>query len=67
MKTKVLADWYAGLEPRLGLAVEMAQATAFAGAPEALLELPGQVEAVTDEDLRRATAWLSTRGHARRS
>ena len=36
----------------------MAQATAFAGAPEALLELPGQVEAVTTDDLRRAAAWL---------
>ncbi len=59
VKTKVLADWYAGLEPFLGLAVEMAQATAFAGAPEALLGLPGQVEAVSGDDLRRAAAWLA--------
>ena len=63
VKTKVLADWYAGLEPRLGLAVELAQATAFAGAPGALLDLPGQVEAVTSDDLRRAAAWLAP--HAR--
>jgi zinc protease len=63
VKTKVLADSYAGLEPRLGLAVELAQAAAFAGAPEALLELPGQVESVTADDLRRAAAWLAP--HAR--
>lgn len=59
VKTKVLADWYAGLEPRLGLAVEAAQATAFDGGPEALLALPGEVEAVTAEDLGRAAAWLA--------
>ena len=59
VKTKVLADTYAGLEPRLGLAVELAQAVAFAGRPEALQELPGQVEAVTSGDLRRAAAWLA--------
>ncbi|MFN7990454.1 MAG: pitrilysin family protein [Thermoanaerobaculia bacterium] len=59
VKTKVLADWYAGLEPRLGLAVELAQAAAFAGDPAALLALPGEVEAVTSGDLRRAAAWLA--------
>ncbi len=64
VKTKVLADWYAGLEPRLGLAVELAQATAFAGEPGALLELPGQVEAVAAADLRRAAAWLAPEARA---
>jgi predicted Zn-dependent peptidase len=59
VKTKVLADWYAGLEPRLGLAVEMAQSIAFAGTAEALLALPAEVEAVTADDLRRAAAWLA--------
>ena len=59
VKTKVLADWYAGLEPRLGLAVELAQAAAFAGDPAALLALPGEVEAVTSDDLRSAAAWLA--------
>ncbi len=59
VRTKVLADFYAGLEPRLGLAVELAQATAFAGRPEALLEVPAAVEAVTSDDLRRAAAWLA--------
>ncbi len=58
MKTKVLTDWYAGLEPRLGLAVELAQAAAFAGSPAALLDLPRQIDSVTDEDLRRAAGWL---------
>ncbi len=63
-KTKVLADWYAGLEPRLGLAVEMAQSAAFAGQPEALLDLPGEVEEVTADDLRRAAAWLAPEARA---
>ncbi len=59
VKTKVLADTWAGLEPRLGLAIELAQAAAIAGAPEALLELPGLVEAVSPGDLCRAAAWLA--------
>ena len=59
VKTKVLADWYAGLEPRLGLAVEIAQAVAFAGDPAALLAFPAEVEAVTAADLRRASEWLA--------
>ncbi len=59
VKTKVLADTWAGLEPRLGLAIELAQATAIAGAPEALLDLPRLVEAVSSSDLRRASAWLA--------
>ena len=59
VKTKVLTDWYAGLEPRLGLAVEMAQAVAFAGDPAALLAFPAEVEAVGADDLRRAAAWLA--------
>jgi predicted Zn-dependent peptidase len=64
VKTKVLADWYAGLEPRLGLAVEMAQATAFAGRPDALLAFPAEVESVTSTDLRRAAAWLAPEARA---
>ena len=64
VKTKVLADFYAGLEPRLGLAVELAQATAFAGRPEGLLEVPPAVEAVTSADLRRAVAWLAPENRA---
>jgi predicted Zn-dependent peptidase len=64
VKTKVLADWYGGLEPRLGLAVELAQATAFAGAPGALLSFPAEVEAVSTEDLRRAAAWLAPEARA---
>jgi predicted Zn-dependent peptidase len=64
VKTKVLADFYAGLESRLGLAVELAQATAFAGRPEALLEVPAAVEAATSADLRRAAAWLAPEGRA---
>jgi predicted Zn-dependent peptidase len=59
VRTKILADWYAGLEPRLGLAVEMAQATAFDGRPDGLLDFPLRVEAVSPESLRRATAWLA--------
>ncbi|HQP85698.1 MAG TPA: pitrilysin family protein [Thermoanaerobaculia bacterium] len=59
VKTKVLADTWAGLEPRLGLAIELAQATAIAGNPEALLDLPRLVEAVTSDDLRRAAEWLA--------
>ncbi len=64
VKTKVLADFYAGLEPLLGLAVELAQAAAFAGRPEALLEVPAAVEAVTSDDLRRAAAWLAPEARA---
>jgi len=64
VKTKVLADTYAGLEPRLGLAVETAQATAFAGDPAALLALPGEIEAVTSADLSRAAAWLAPEARA---
>ena len=64
VKTKVLADFYAGLEPRLGLAVELAQATAFAGRPEALLALPSEVEAVTSGDLARAAVWLAPQARA---
>jgi predicted Zn-dependent peptidase len=64
VKTKVLTDWYGGLEPRLGLAVEMAQATAFAGTPEALLAFPGEVGSVTASDLRRAAAWLVPQARA---
>jgi predicted Zn-dependent peptidase len=64
VKTKVLTDWYAGLEPRLGLAVELAQAVAFSGAPEALLALPGQIDAVTGDELRRSAAWLDPRTRA---
>ncbi|MHB1044395.1 MAG: M16 family metallopeptidase [Thermoanaerobaculia bacterium] len=64
VKTKVLADTWAGLEPRLGLAIELAQATAIAGAPEALLDLPLLVEAVSSNDLRRAAAWLAPEGRA---
>jgi len=59
VKTKVLADTWAGLEPRLGLAIELAQAAAIAGAPEALLDLPRLVEAVSPGDLSRAAAWLA--------
>ena len=59
VKTKVLADTWAVLEPRLGFAIEVAQATAIAGRPEALLELPPRVEAVSGDDLRRAAAWLA--------
>ena len=59
VRTKILADWYAGLEPRLGLAVEMAQATAFDGRPDGLLDFPRRVEAVSAEALRRAAAWLA--------
>lgn len=59
VKTKVLADTWAGLEPRLGLAIELAQAAAIAGTPEALLDLPRLVEAVSSGDLRRAAAWLA--------
>ena len=58
VKTKILADWYANLESRLGLSVELAQATAFDGRPDGLLEFPKRVEAVTGADLRRAAAWL---------
>ena len=64
VKTKVLADFYAGLEPRLGLAVELAQAAAFAVRPEALLEVPAAVEAVTSGDLRRAARWLAPEARA---
>ena len=64
VKTKVLADWYAGLEPRLGLAVELAQATAFAGDPGALLAFPAEVEAVASADLARAASWLAPSARA---
>lgn len=64
VKTKVLADLYAGLEPRLGLAVELAQAAAFAGRPEALLDVPREVEAVSSADLARAAGWLAPEARA---
>jgi zinc protease len=64
VRTKILADWYAGLEPRLGLAVEMAQATAFDGRPDGLLDFPRRVEAVSSESLGRAAAWLSPAARA---
>ncbi len=59
VKTKILADWYGNLEPRLGLAVELAQAAAFAEDPAALLAFPAEVEAVGAADLRRVAAWLA--------
>jgi zinc protease len=58
VKTKILADWYANLESRLGLSVELAQAIAFDGRPDGLLVFPKRVEAVTGADVRRAAAWL---------
>ena len=64
VKTKILADWYANLESRLGLSVELAQATAFDGRPDGLLEFPKRVEAVTSADVRRATKWLAPAARA---
>jgi len=64
VKTKIRADWYAGLESRLGLSAELAQATAFDGRPDGLLEFPRRVEAVTPEDLRRAASWLAPAARA---
>jgi zinc protease len=64
VKSKILADWYSGLEPRIGLAVEMAQAAAFDGRPDALAEVPRRIEAVSPEDLARAAAWLVPRSRA---
>jgi len=64
VKTKILADWYANLEPRLGLSVELAQATAFDGRPDGVLDFPRRVEAVASADLRRATAWLAPAARA---
>ena len=58
VKTKILADWYANLESRLGLSAELAQATAFDGGPDGLLRFPDRVEAVTGADVRRAASWL---------
>ncbi|HQR46644.1 MAG TPA: pitrilysin family protein [Thermoanaerobaculia bacterium] len=64
VKTKILADWYANLESRLGLSAELAQATAFDGRPDGLLEFPKRVEAVTGADVRRAAAWLAPSARA---
>jgi len=64
VKTKILADWYANLESRLGFSVELAQATAFDGRPDGLLDFPRRVEAVTGADVRRAAAWLLPSGRA---
>ncbi|MFI5180713.1 MAG: M16 family metallopeptidase [Thermoanaerobaculia bacterium] len=64
VKTKILADWYSGLESRLGLSVELAQATSFDGRPDGLLDFPRRVEAVTAADVRRATSWLAPAARA---
>ncbi len=64
VKTKILADWYSGLESRLGLSVELAQAVAFDGRPDGMLDFPRRVEAVTSADVRRATAWLAPSARA---
>ena len=64
VKTKILADWYANLESRFGLSMELAQAIAFDGRPDGFLEFPRRVEAVTGKDVRRAAAWLVPSGRA---
>jgi len=65
VKTRLRTQFVAALESRLDLAVEMAQATAFDGRPQALLELPGRVEALTSGDVRRAAAaWLDAPSRA---
>ncbi len=64
VKTKVLADWYGGLESRLGLAVELAEASAFGGHAGSLCGVPSLVEAVSPEELSRAAAWLAPAARA---
>ena len=64
VKTKILADWYANLESRLGLSVELAQATAFDGRPDGLFEFPRRVEAVTPADVWGVTSWLAPSARA---
>ncbi len=64
VQTKILADWYAALESRLGLSVELAQAVAFDGRPDGLLDLPRRVEAVTPADVKRAASWLAPEARA---
>jgi predicted Zn-dependent peptidase len=53
------AGLYGSLESRLDLAVELAQAAAFDGTPDGLLEMPERIEAVAPDDLSRAAAWLT--------
>ncbi|MGE5346858.1 MAG: M16 family metallopeptidase [Acidithiobacillales bacterium] len=64
IKTKVLADWYSGLESRVGLAVELAEATAFGGRADTLCDIPSRVEEVSPEELSRAAAWLAPAARA---
>jgi predicted Zn-dependent peptidase len=64
VKAKILADWYSGLESRLGLAQELALTTAFDGRPDGLLDFPRRVEAVTSADVRRAAGWLAPSARA---
>ncbi|HEV8268172.1 MAG TPA: insulinase family protein, partial [Thermoanaerobaculia bacterium] len=59
LKTRILAALYAGMESRMELAVELAEATAFDGAPDGLLTLPARIAAVTPNDVKRAASWLS--------
>ncbi len=64
VKTKVLADWYTGLESRVGLAVELAEASAFGGRADSLRDVPRRVEAVSPEELSLAAAWLTPAARA---
>ena len=64
-KTKVVSAYLSSLESRLERSLEVAQATAFDGAPGAVNELPARVEAVTSEDLSRAASgWLRSEQRA---
>lgn len=58
-RTKVVSGYLSALESRPERALEVAQATAFDGVPDAVDAFPSRVEGVTGEDLARAaTGWL---------
>ncbi|WP_257305323.1 M16 family metallopeptidase [Geothrix campi] len=59
-KTKMLADFYAGLEIPLSRADALAKAQALWGSAAQLNEIPGLIEGVTADDLKRVAATYLT-------
>ncbi len=62
-RTKMVSDFYAGLETPLGRADALAKSQALWGSAEALNTIPALIEGVTPADLKRVAATYFTRAN----
>ncbi len=63
VKTRMLADWYNGLESFLGRADSLARLQTLWGDAKVVNQIPGWIDAVTSEDIQRTARTYLTRAN----